>query len=223
MQPLPQPQQGLLELKLTRLIASSDGSIIKRWHSLRMPQPWWKWNVTWGRETALARHSCFTHQRVLANFLALKLTCARLHTSCLGYPPPTTTTTTQRGAPRPRGRALHSMPPRRWRLHPCPRTPSDSSSPLTRCSAGGKLYEKFTSQLRWSPSGAERGVAVCRLTGRGGGIPARNTEPLMCDFIFRHRIYYSSARQRAASRWTAPSLRHTLDAADCPAKELDGW
>lgn len=171
MQPLPQPQQGLLELKLTRLIASSDGSIIKRWHSLRMPQPWWKWNVTWGRETALARHSCFTHQRVLANFLALKLTCARLHTSCLGYPPPTTTTTTQRGAPRPRGRALHSMPPRRWRLHPCPRTPSDSSSPLTRCSAGGKLYEKFTSQLRWSPSGAERGVAVCRLTGRGGGNP----------------------------------------------------
>lgn len=71
------------------------------------------------------------------------------------------------------------------------------------------------------PRGAERGVSVGGITGRRG-IPARNTECLMCDFIFREGIYYSGAQPRAASRWISPSLRHTLVPADCIAGELDG-
>lgn len=63
--------------------------------------------------------------------------------------------------------------------------------------------------------GAECGVAVGK-----EGIPARNTECLMCDFIFREGIYYSAAQPRAAS--ISPCLRHTLVPADCIAEELDG-
>lgn len=55
------------------------------------------------------------------------------------------------------------------------------------------------------------------------GIPGRIPERLKCDFVFREEIKYSTAQQWSVSQRLSPSLRHTLDPADCISIEFDDW
>lgn len=133
---------------------------------------------------------------------------------CLSYP------YTQQGVGESRGIALHSMTIRRWRQHTHPHIIWHPSSPLTRCKEWRELHERFTSDLRWSPSEAEMRPVVGG--EREGGNSRENPWVSEVWFCIQRRdlVFHCSAVSGLMDAFTHC---HALHRADSISIEFDGW